>query len=154
MHLPVGFSWVVKGELAAMGRPHGRRDFERLKDAGIGQIITLTRDGLREPLVREFGFDYLHLPVEDFRPPTLEQVEAFVNAVAAARRRGVATVVHCLSGKGRTGTMLACYLVAQGRSAEEAIGEVRALRPGSIETPEQEDMVRQYARRTRGPRST
>ncbi|NXG55965.1 DUS23 phosphatase, partial [Hemiprocne comata] len=51
-------------------------------------------------------------------------------------------------GHGRTGTMLACYLVkAEKMSAGDAIREIRQLRPGSIETREQEDAVIQFCQR-------
>ena len=52
--------------------------------------------------------------------------------------------VHCTAGLGRSGTMAAAYLVANGRSADEAITHVRDLRPGSIETPAQEEAVRRF----------
>jgi len=69
-----------------------------------------------------------------------------VAAVEDARRSGQKIGVHCLAGQGRTGTMLACYLVSQGKSPGEAISEIRDLRPGSIETPAQDRAVHQYAR--------
>ena len=53
--------------------------------------------------------------------------------------------VRCYSGIGRTGTVLACYLVHCGREPSEAIFRVRELRRGSIETQEQEEMVFKYA---------
>ena len=54
--------------------------------------------------------------------------------------------MHCGAGLGRTGTILACYRVWQGDSAGVAIAEVRARRPGSIETAEQEAIITAYAR--------
>ena len=55
--------------------------------------------------------------------------------------------VHCIRGMGRTGTMIACYLVkAYGMTGRTAINEVRRLRPGSIETKEQEQIVESYAK--------
>lgn len=54
--------------------------------------------------------------------------------------------VHCLAGLGRTGTMLACYLVATGTPANNAIMRIREWRPGSIETKEQEAVVYEYER--------
>lgn len=46
--------------------------------------------------------------------------------------------------------MLACYLVkAQGLTAGDAIAEVRRLRPGSIETHQQEKAVFQFYQRTK-----
>lgn len=53
--------------------------------------------------------------------------------------------MHCLLGHGRTGTLLACYLVkARALSGAAAIREIRRLRPGSIETREQEEAVIQF----------
>ncbi|NWX94692.1 DUS23 phosphatase, partial [Nothoprocta ornata] len=50
-----------------------------------------------------------------------------------------------LLGNGRTGTMLACYLVkTQKLSGIDAIQEIRRLRPGAIETHEQEKAVIQF----------
>lgn len=58
--------------------------------------------------------------------------------------------VHCALGFGRTGTMLACYLVKErGLAAGDAIAEIRHLRPGSIETHEQEKAVFQFYQRTK-----
>ena len=55
-------------------------------------------------------------------------------------------MAHCFWGRGRTGTMLACYLVKdEGISAEDAIKRIRDLRPYSVETYEQEDAVIEYA---------
>ncbi|XP_016379397.1 dual specificity protein phosphatase 23 [Sinocyclocheilus rhinocerous] len=56
-----------------------------------------------------------------------------------------AVAVHCLHGFGRTGTMLACYLVKSRKiTGIDAINEIRSIRRGSIETREQEQMVVQF----------
>lgn len=53
--------------------------------------------------------------------------------------------MHCKHGLGRTGTMLACYLLKTRKmSGAEAIKTIRALRPGSIETREQERAVLEF----------
>ncbi len=60
--------------------------------------------------------------------------------------QGVA--VHCMHGHGRTGTMLACYLVKTRKmSGIDAINEIRRLRKGSIETHEQEKATVQFYQR-------
>jgi protein-tyrosine phosphatase len=55
--------------------------------------------------------------------------------------------VHCFAGVGRTGTVLAAWMVAQGMEPDAAIEELRALRPGSVETRGQADAVRRFAQR-------
>jgi atypical dual specificity phosphatase len=79
--------------------------------------------------------------------PTVEQVEQILSAVKKAHERNMGVAVHCAYGRGRTGTVLACYFVDKGMSPREAIRHVRRLRPGSIETTEQEDLIDEYARR-------
>lgn len=131
-----------------MGRPRpGPKDFEFLKDEGVAAIVSLTERPLDQMIIEEFGFEYLHIPVMDFTAPTMQQVSDFVDFMLRMKEQRKPVVVHCAAGRGRTGTMLACYLVALGRTAEEAIREVRKLRPFSIETSEQEEAVAEFARR-------
>lgn len=143
--MPSNFTMVIDGVLAGMERPGSRspllKDLEFLKDQGIGAIVSLTLDPLEPALIQEFGLRYLHLPIPDFSTPSLEQAHAFGDFLRRAEGDGLATLVHCGAGQGRTGTMLACALVQRGRKALEAIRELRKLRPGYIETPEQEAFV-------------
>jgi atypical dual specificity phosphatase len=92
----------------------------------------------------------LHLPVVDFTAPSPEQLEQGVATIVQARAAGQRVAVHCGGGLGRTGTLLACYLVQQGMEAEAAVDRVRAVRPGSVETAEQVTAVCAYAERRRG----
>ena len=53
--------------------------------------------------------------------------------------------VHCAWGRGRTGTMSACYLLHHGHlTPEQVIAEIRKLRPGSIDTAQQKSLVAEY----------
>jgi len=86
------------------------------------------------------GLTELHLPVADFTPPSPAQLDRGAAAIAAGER----VAVHCGAGKGRAGTLLACYLVYQGFAAGTAIARVRAVRPGSVETRAQAAAVKAY----------
>ena len=56
-------------------------------------------------------------------------------------------MVHCLAGLGRTGTILACYLIKYKKmSADDAIQKVREERPGSIQSFPQEEIIFQFAK--------
>ncbi len=149
--MPRNFSWLLPDEIAGMARPASAvTDFEFLKELGIDAIVSLTEHPLHRALVEEFGFEYKHVPVEDLTAPTLEQIDEFVEFATKVRAEGKKLVVHCGAGIGRTGTMLACYLVHKGYTAQQAIQEVRRKRPGSIETPEQEEIIALYEKKRIG----
>ena len=154
MPLPLNFSFVWKTRVAGSGHPGrgGERvaTLASLRDAGVDSILTLTEEPLDFAPIREFGFEYLHLPIEDFTAPAQDQIDAAVKFLGEQMAAGRGALVHCRAGIGRTGTMLACFLVAQGMEPGRAIAEMRRLRPGSCEVFAQEYAVFQYARRRQG----
>ena len=141
-----GFSWLIEEKLAGMAHPgDDPHTFAELRAHGIGAVVGLTTEPLPEHLLKEYDLKYLHLPVPNFAPPTQSQITRFIRFCEQSLRAGRPVVVHCLAGMGRTGTMLACFLVWQGMSAEEAVRTVRNCRPASIETDEQENAVYEFA---------
>jgi atypical dual specificity phosphatase len=135
------FSWLVPDQVAGCGRPRGAEAVKRLADLGVRRLITLTEEPLPTAWLEAAGVEGLHLPVLDFATPSPEQLEQAVGAIEGTIAAGGRAVVHCAAGWGRTGTVLAALLVRRGMAPAEAIGEVRRLRPGSIETPAQEAAV-------------
>ena len=146
---PPNYSFIIQGVLAGSGHPcrsgNLREVLAGLAADGIRGVVSLDETGLPKAHLEEQGLRFLHLPVVDFSIPTLDQARQFIRFVREERARNSAVLVHCGAGIGRTGTMLACYLVAEGADPEEAIREVRLQRPGSIETLEQEQFVRDFA---------
>lgn len=147
------FSYIIDEKIAGSAHPGaGAQLAERLaqlRDLGFRAILTVCEYPLEDSMLREFEFEGLHLDVEDFSAPTMEQIERAVDFLKRYSEGESRVLVHCFGGYGRTGTILACYLVSEGMSAEDAIQEVRRLRPGSIEDPSQENAILEYERRVR-----
>jgi atypical dual specificity phosphatase len=139
------FGWVVPGRLAAMGRPHPE-DVPVLRYQGFTTVLSLAEDAPLEEMTRA-GFLVRHEPIRDFAAPDLETLSRCVAFVRESVDRGERVLVHCHAGYGRTGTVLAAYLASLGGGAAAAIERVRLLRPGSVETPEQEAAVLRFAER-------
>ena len=135
--------WIIEDELAAFSQ-WALNDLMALQIEGIGAIVSLT-EHIPQPLMRETNMRLLHLPIIDMTAPTNEQIEEFVDFINDALDDEVAVGVHCLAGLGRTGTMIACFLVSRGAGPEEAIAQVRAARPGSVQTATQERAVKRWA---------
>jgi atypical dual specificity phosphatase len=149
MSAPHGFSWIDRPTLAALARPTAPEDFQWLRQQGIQLLISLSEDRPRRDWVEDAGLLVYHVPVEDMEAPTQEQFDRCVSAITRALDMHMPVAVHCDAGLGRTGTVLAAYLVSTGLTATAAIARVRKLRPHSIETDEQVESVERYARRFR-----
>lgn len=146
----MNFSYIIDGQLAGSARPglwgSVDQDLGEARASGIRAVVSLTERGLGAEAAARHGLAYLHLPVPDFHPPTLRQIESFVRFTGEQLEKGDgAVLVHCQAGMGRTGTMLAAYLVSTGMGANEAIETIRDLRPGSVETYSQEAIVHEWA---------
>ncbi|THY03619.1 hypothetical protein D6D01_10196 [Aureobasidium pullulans] len=158
--LPRFFRWLLPFRLAVMSTPRCKEDITALVTQNITLVVTLTEE---EPLSAGWFADTscqnILMPVRNYKAPTVEQVDKFIECVDSLPIEEAA-LVHCGGGKGRAGTFAACYLMARGFGATDAshdseqavcifpgdaIKLLRHMRPGSIETAEQENFIRDYA---------
>ena len=157
---PTNFSWVINNQLAGSGLPLTFDQFMWLVNHGIGTIVTvrelplpldwLSVDGIKPSHSKgrtTKKVNYLHLRVEDYHSPSIEEIESTVKFIENEIEWKRAVLVHCAAGKGRTGTILGAYLLKkENLTAKDAITRIRNLRPGSIQTDSQENSLFEYER--------
>lgn len=140
--MPNNFSWVVDGQICAMGFPGQAKNILYLVKNNVRYLISLTAE--REPPVDGFpDLTLINIKVVDFTPPSIEQIEQCLSIFEKAGQEGKAVGIHCNMGKGRTGTVLACYFVKfHNMDPIRAIQQVKRLRRWSVQTLEQENAVK------------
>ena len=154
--------WVIPGALAGMPMPfvHPERrlnlggplsafedELPALYAEGIRAVVSLLNIPSDAAVYESAGFAFKCMPVADGGAPTLDQAQEFIAFVDSQLRDRHPVAVHCEAGLGRTGTMLATYLIAQGDTAETAIHRVRAVEQSAVETPRQIQFLQQFANR-------
>lgn len=134
--------WVIPERLA--GRPGPDRvpwNVGALRAGGIGAVLSLNDGVLCHPEDFEaHGITYACMPMSDNAPPRPGDDEICLKVLPRAYQfvseqmngqRGV--LVHCSSGKDRTGLFLSYFLMRQEQlSVSEAIRAVRTVRPIAI----------------------
>ncbi|KAG6841574.1 hypothetical protein C0991_009609 [Blastosporella zonata] len=152
--LPRFFRWLIPYHLAIMSTPCREEDIDALVSPhfGIRHVLTLTEETpLPESWFRGKSITNTYLPIPNYHPPSIEQMDLVISLFNDKHK--LPMLIHCGGGKGRAGTVAACYLAAFGfakphfdqtqpaMSAAEAISLLRHIRPGSIETSHQEAFV-------------
>jgi uncharacterized protein (TIGR01244 family) len=113
---------------------------------GVKTVINLTNDedGREEEkaMVEKHGMTYLHIPMRTRKPPTEEEIAAFMAAVEADG----AVYVHCVGGRHRTGVMTAVYrMTKDGLTGEQAFKEMKQYKYGpDFLHPEFKKFVHKY----------
>jgi atypical dual specificity phosphatase len=148
---PTNYSWVIKDKLAGSGIPLTYPQFLWVLAHGITTIITvrevpLPAQWLTNNINHGNKLDYFHLKVEDYGAPSLEELDITVDYIKKQIDRAKPVMVHCAAGKGRTGTILAAYLLKKEENldAEKAIMKIRKLRPGSVQSETQKKCIESY----------
>lgn len=120
--------WVIPNKLAGVRKPMAE-ELTELQAAGIGAIISVMDDPSNLDLYELSGIPHLWLPTKGGTPPSREQIQELQNFVDSQSRLGHAVAVHCTSGRRRTGTMLASYLIHSGESYDSAIQTIQDANP-------------------------
>jgi len=160
--------WVLDGVLMAGEYPalfdegENRKTLRWMLDHGVNSFIDLTEQGeaglkpylgyLHEEAERlGVQVKYNRCPIPDMSTPEVDEMKHILAQIEDAIANGDTVYLHCYGGKGRTGTVVGCYLVNQGMSGEAALQRIAQLRGDlhnglvrSPETEEQRELVRNW----------
>ncbi|XP_056379346.1 dual specificity protein phosphatase CDC14A isoform X1 [Hyla sarda] len=142
------FNWIVPGKFLAFSGPHPKSKIENgyplhapeayfpyFRKNNVTAIIRLNKKIYDAKRFTDAGFDHYDLFFVDGSTPSDGIVRRFLNLCENTEG---AIAVHCKAGLGRTGTLIACYIMKHYRFTHaEAIAWIRICRPGSIIGPQQ-----------------
>lgn len=151
---PRGFLWLKKGSLAGTPRPGIVHDIDydlkALQRVGVTTLVSLTE---RAPDVADMGryaISNIWSPIPDMGAPSMTQAADLCKKIDRALEAGEVVAVHCRAGLGRTGTLLAAYLIWEGSEALSALESVRRVEPRWVQSEEQVEFLEKFASATAG----
>lgn len=151
---PRGFLWLKKGSLAGTPRPgvvHDLAyDLQALKRVGVTHLFNLTEIASDEQVLATYGIANTWSPIVDMTAPSLTQGAWICARITQSLSRGDVVAVHCHAGLGRTGTILAAYLIWEGADALDALESVRRIEPRWVQSDEQVAFLQRFATRMQG----
>ena len=145
---PDNFSWIIEKKLAGSAIPTSKEEIDWVKHEGVKSIVTIREEPLEEEWLEDVN--YLHIHSNDMGVPEFDDLINSVDFLHQRITNDEPVMVHCLAGLGRTGTILACYLIKyEQMSADDAIQKVRNERHGSIQSFSQEEIIFRFEKSVR-----
>ena len=145
---PRGFLWLKRGVLAGTPAPGVYFDMEydlrSLQGVGITTLLTLTETALDAARLTPFGIRSIWEPIPDMAAPTIEQGIRLCQQIEHLIATKEVIAVHCRAGMGRTGTVLAAYLIWEGVGALDALEDARRIEPRWVQSPEQVEFLKHF----------
>nr|ACU20332.1 unknown [Glycine max] len=126
--------WDQIDEFLLLGAVPFPKDVPHLKKLGVGGVITLNEPYetlVPSSLYRAHGIDHLVIPTRDYLfAPSFVDINRAVQFIHQNATCGKTTYVHCKAGRGRSTTIVLCYLVEyKHMTPATALEYVRSRRP-------------------------
>ncbi|XVF13436.1 hypothetical protein REPUB_Repub08aG0207600 [Reevesia pubescens] len=141
--------WDRVDEFILLGAVPFPTDVPRLKEIGVRGVITLNEPYetlVPTSLYKNHGIGHLVIPTRDYCfAPSLTSICQAIDFIHRNASRGQTTYVHCKAGRGRSTTIVLCYLVHYKHMTPIAAYDyVRSIRPRVLLTSSQWQAVQEF----------
>lgn len=145
----INLSWITDN--LAVGGAFHQPDIARLRRMGIRAIVDCREEAADDQEeLRRCGIAYLRLATPDAHGLSRGALDLGVGWVLKRLRRGEKVYIHCAHGVGRGPLLACCVLVADGRTAEDALKFIKARRWQASPNAEQITALVEWSQRRRG----
>ncbi|TVU20521.1 hypothetical protein EJB05_36734 [Eragrostis curvula] len=125
-------------------------DVPRLKQLGVKGVVTLNEHYetlVPTSLYQAHGINHLEIPTRDYLfAPSLEDICRAVDFIHRNEMLGGSTYVHCKAGRGRSTTVVLCFLIKyRNMTPEAALAHARSVRPRVLLAPTQWQAVKLFS---------
>ena len=138
--------WDPVDDHVILGALPFSRDVARLQALGVAAVVNTCEEYAGpQTAYQKSGIEQLRVPTTDFTPPSLEHINQAVQFMDEQIAQGKKVYVHCKAGRGRSATVVLCWLVANRQmTAEQAHAHLVAKRPHVNRGLAQRQVVREF----------
>ncbi|XP_034693055.1 putative dual specificity protein phosphatase DSP8 [Vitis riparia] len=141
--------WDRVDEFLLLGAVPFPSDVSRLKELGVGGVVTLNEPYetlVPTSLYHAHDIDHLVIPTRDYLfAPSLTDIRQAVDFIHKNATYGRTTYVHCKAGRGRSTTIVICYLVQHKHMMPaDAYDYLKSIRPRVLLASSQWQAVQEY----------
>ncbi|KAM7491184.1 hypothetical protein LguiA_034105 [Lonicera macranthoides] len=141
--------WDRIDEFILLGAVPFPSDVKRLRVLGVCGVITLNEPYetlVPTSLYQAHDIEHLVLPTRDYLfAPSLSDISQAVDFIHEKSSCGQTTYVHCKAGRGRSTTIVVCYLVQHRQMTPDAAYQyVKSIRPRVLLASAQWQAVQDY----------
>lgn len=138
----------LAGEPIILGALPFTSDLPRLHHLGVTGVINMCVE-FPGPIAQydRMGIEQLWLPTVDFTPPELENIVRGVEFIDRHTEAGGKVYVHCKAGRGRSATVVLCWLIHRRHlTPEQAAAYLAEQRPHINKGLADREVVKEFYR--------
>ncbi|KAL5202746.1 hypothetical protein ABZP36_013698 [Zizania latifolia] len=141
--------WDRIDQYVLLGAVPFSSDVPHLKQLGVKGVVTLNEAYetlVPTSLYQAHMINHLEIPTRDYLfAPSLEDICRAVDFIHLNASQGGSTYVHCKAGRGRSTTIVLCYLIKyRNMTPEAALDHARSVRPRVLLAPSQWQAVKLF----------